>query len=239
MSEDSYRRRHAGINDAAGGCSERLLRETVFASTESLVGVSVAQNPRSQGYELRAGFARSELFLVPTDKAVMYDGETQGETGVRPGAERTANVLAEISVGGSSRGPGTDGEITQRIAVGDLAVRSGAAVAMLARDPALAHAVNPALTAKPLTPARAALLAQIEWLRASTPSPVTVTIDGNTETFADGRALGDRLVRGLVSASGAPGATDLRTFRITASEAQLERLVARWQAAISAGAGGE
>lgn len=220
----------AGIGMVGAGCSERLLRETVFANTESLIGVSVAQDPRTQGYELKAGFARSELFLVPTDKTIARDGETGSETEIRQGADRTANVLAEIGVGVASRGPGGSGEITQRIAVGDIAVRSGAAVALMARDTELASAVNPELAAKDVTPDRAEMLDRIEALRRATTSPVRVSIGGPVRTFAGGRELGDVLARQIATPAQLDGEWDLRNARVKASDAQLAELIDRWSA---------
>ena len=220
------------LGGASVGCSEALLRETVFANTESLVGVSLSQNPRTQGYEMKAGFARSELFLVPTDKTIARDGETGSVTGFEQGADRTADVLAEIAVGGSARGASGEADITQRIAVGSHAVRSGAAVALMARETGLARAVNPALTAKEVDADRGALLARVELLRRATPAPVTVTIDGESRTFKSGRALGDFLAEAIGTDAQRSGEWDLRNARVKASDAQLRELIARWSALI-------
>lgn len=127
---------------AAGGCSDRLLRETVFANTGTMVGVSIGQSATTGAYELNAGFARHELFLVPTDKTIAYDQSAGTQSHASAGAEKTANVIGEIQVGGTGRGPGGRVETYQRLAVGDLAVRSGAAVALMASDPATAAAVT-------------------------------------------------------------------------------------------------
>jgi len=187
------------------GCSTRLLRETVYANTESMFGVTIAQNAQTQLYELKAGFARHELFMVPTDKIIQYDrygnqlpipaaDATAGRSS-RRGASVTANVLGEIQVGGTSRGgTGNNGiEIYQRLAVGDIAVRSGAAIALMANDDkiakAAAMAANPELMAAVVTAERKAKLDQIQMLRKATSAPVTVTIDEASKTFIDGRAL--------------------------------------------------
>lgn len=151
-----------------GGCSDRLLRENVFANTETMVGVQLAQNAQTQMYELKAGFVRHELFLVPTGKRVVYnaDGEvvptddtiTNGQVTARKtasgenAADRTPEVLGEIMVDGALPfAPGQGGNpprvgVYQRLAVGKLAVAQPAAIALFARDSATAKAAVEALT---------------------------------------------------------------------------------------------
>lgn len=126
---------------AAGGCSDTLLRETVLANTETMVGVAVAQDPRTNMYQGRAGYFRHELFLVPTSKRVAASGENASAESNDPGS--TPEVLGEIMADGAIASPigGSDPVrvgVYQRLAVGKLAVTSGAAVALLARDAATA-----------------------------------------------------------------------------------------------------
>lgn len=130
----------AGPLFAAAGC-QRVLRESVVATTQSMIGLSLAQNPASQSYELRAGYGRSEFFLVPTSKYVPHEGdeETAG-AGAHPDPTGTPEVLAEIRIGGEAEpgaggAPPAGGRISQRLAVGREAVRSGAAAALLAPTP--------------------------------------------------------------------------------------------------------
>lgn len=134
---------------ALAGC-QGLLRENIVASTQSMIGLSVAQNPGTQMYELNAGFGRGEFFMVPTSKYVPY-----AEGDWRVGASErghhdpssTPEVLAEIQVGGKGKpGLSSDGaevKVYQRLAVGKHAVGAPAAVALLAHDPALAAALVP------------------------------------------------------------------------------------------------
>ncbi|MEL6328290.1 MAG: hypothetical protein AAFR38_01400 [Planctomycetota bacterium] len=130
-----------------GGCAGgKILRENVLATTQSTIGVTIAQNAQTQVYELKAGFARNEFFLVPTNKTIQYaekGGAKQKESAVFEGsAAETANVLAEIQVGGASKGSNNSVEIYQRLAVGDIAVRSGAAIALYSQNEEVARAIG-------------------------------------------------------------------------------------------------
>ncbi|HVZ93078.1 MAG TPA: hypothetical protein VG797_01065 [Phycisphaerales bacterium] len=128
---------------SVGGCAERVLRENVLASTQSTVGLSLAQNPASQLYELKAGYARSEFFLVPTGKLVGYDAEGAEKdiAGACHDPTPTPDVIAEIQVGGRGKQTLATGEqgaeiqMYQRLAVGTNAVRAPAAVALMANHP--------------------------------------------------------------------------------------------------------
>lgn len=134
----------AAVVVMGSGCSNKLLRETVLANTETMVGLSVAQNSQSQAYELKFGFARHELFIVPTDKFVKYaqkGGINAPETSSKPGADITANVVGEIRIGFDSDLNKQGAKVYQRLAVGPLAVQSPAAVALLADDAAMAETI--------------------------------------------------------------------------------------------------
>ena len=93
----------AGVVAAVAGCSDTLMRETVLASTQTLIGVEVAQDARTNLYQGRAGYARQELFLVPTSKRVVNEGES-GEAQNDPGS--TPEVLGEIMADGVITPPG-------------------------------------------------------------------------------------------------------------------------------------
>ena len=153
-----------------GGCAEKLLRENVFANTETMFGIMVTENPKTQLYEGRVGYARHELFLVPTSKRVHYsEGETGDPgTGTHDDPSKTPEVLAEIQVGGHAKGGGTV-KVYQRLAVGALAVRSGAAIALMAQNVETARAAAigaiPADTLRaPLTGDRAMMREQLNQL---------------------------------------------------------------------------
>jgi hypothetical protein len=122
------------------GCSDTLLRESVLANTETLIGLSVSQDPRTNLYQGRVGYARHELFLVPTAKRVGANSESSGDP------TSTPEVLGEIMADGTL--PAAAGQlggrvgVYQRLAVGKQAVQSSAAVALLARDAQTAGAIS-------------------------------------------------------------------------------------------------
>ncbi len=136
---------------AGGGCSDRVLRESVLASTQSTIGLAVGQNPRTGLYEGSLGFARAETFIVPTGKRVV---NARGEGGADDAdaaaamtsarADTTPEVLGEILTDGEfGPGAGVGGAlgrvgVYQRLAVGRVAVCTPAAIALLAREGAAA-----------------------------------------------------------------------------------------------------
>jgi hypothetical protein len=135
------------------GCTQPVLRENVLATTQSVIGVHLSQNPTTQLYEARVGFARNEFFFVPTSKRVVYDASGHEAAGTRDalsGADHhqatpTPNVLAEIMADGAIPGPSGGAAIKvgvyQRLAVGDEAVKQPAAIALFARDSQTAAAI--------------------------------------------------------------------------------------------------
>lgn len=177
----------------AGGCSERLLRENVLATTQGTVGIMLAQNPQTQVYELKIGGARNEFFLVPTGKRLVSTSSgdaagnliskladripttSDGASGGRmtdlemirfiqlleviKGMEHnnvgtTPEVLAEIQVNGRAKQTlnGEQGgtvDVYQRLAVGREAVRTPAAVALMANDPETAKWAGSATAGNP------------------------------------------------------------------------------------------
>lgn len=49
----------------ASGCT--VLKDKILVSTSTILGFEVAQNPASQAYQMRFGYARYELAVVPTN----------------------------------------------------------------------------------------------------------------------------------------------------------------------------
>ncbi|MBX3404364.1 MAG: hypothetical protein KF699_13215 [Phycisphaeraceae bacterium] len=145
------------------GCHGKLLRENVLATTQTAIGLSVAQSSQTQMYEAKLGYFRSEFFLVPTSKRVVNDADNKDAAGTTTDACRinslkqienndpsfTPEVLAEIQVGGTGkqafREQSNKIEVYQRLAVGRVAVQSKAAVALMASD----HQTAKALSAVP------------------------------------------------------------------------------------------
>lgn len=91
------------------GC-RAIDRNYVVTGTGTIIGIQIAENPATQLYEAKLGYARAEAALVPTN-------------GV--------SVLMELKYSGIfSRGGG----IYQRLAVGDTAIRQPGAAVMFAKD---------------------------------------------------------------------------------------------------------
>lgn len=157
-----------------GGCSTRLSRENILANTETAYGLSVSQNTKTQAPEVKLGYFRHEFFYVPSSKTILYEDNQKGLGGEQDATwqaegfndpSNTPEVLAEIAIrsGGTSRlqSDQQDGgrpasatanfRVRQRLAIGKLAVTSGAAVALMSDQPldagtaaALISSANPA-----------------------------------------------------------------------------------------------
>ncbi len=91
------------------GCAA-IDRNYVVTGTGTVIGVQIAENPATQLYEAKLGYARAEVALVPTN-------------GV--------SVLMELRYSGIFT---RDGGIYQRLAVGDVAVKQPGASFMFAKD---------------------------------------------------------------------------------------------------------
>ncbi|HYE03056.1 MAG TPA: hypothetical protein VD963_07455 [Phycisphaerales bacterium] len=125
---------------APPACSSPAARENVLAHTETMLGLSITENPATRSYQGRLGYGRHELFHVPTSKLVAGGEHVTSGAPVGP-APVTFNdpasvpdVLAEIQVGGTLRGSSQKVRLYQRLAVGSNAVRSPAASLMMAPD---------------------------------------------------------------------------------------------------------
>lgn len=91
------------------GCAA-VNKNYVVTGTGTILGVQIAENPTTQLYEAKFGYARSEVALVPTN-------------GV--------SVLMELRYSGIFS---KTGGIYQRLAVGDTAVKQPGAAFMFAKD---------------------------------------------------------------------------------------------------------
>lgn len=122
------------------GCASE--RNNVVVGTSTVIGLSVAQNPASQLYEAKLGYARVEVALIPTNKR----GTNAPTTG--NGAADTANVLMELHY--ANIFSFTDAGIYQRLAVGSIAVAQPGASLMFSKSPT--GVVNPAVLTTLLPP---------------------------------------------------------------------------------------
>ena len=122
------------------GCAQQGY--SVIASTATVIGVEVSQNPATQAPQAKLGYNRGEFAFVPTNR---HAGETAGTT--REGARDTANVIMELRYGGIfDLGPSSG--IYQRLAVGEIAVQQDGAALLFMKnadgqiDPAAARALE-------------------------------------------------------------------------------------------------
>jgi hypothetical protein len=121
----------------------------VIASTATVIGVEISQNPATQAPQAKLGYNRGEFAFVPTNR---HAGEAAGNP--QRGASDTANVIMELRYGGIfDLGPSSG--IYQRLAVGETAVRQDGAALLFMKnaegqiDPAAARALE-AVTSLPL-----------------------------------------------------------------------------------------
>jgi len=86
-----------------------------------VIGLDVSENPQTQVPHVRFGFARSQLYYIPTGKTVEGSGNTGQSTGQ---ASDTPTLVSDIHVDIT---PLKQIVITERFAVGQGAVNSLAA----------------------------------------------------------------------------------------------------------------
>lgn len=136
------------------GC-KTVARETIISSINTGIGISLTQNPRSDMYEVKLGYIRSQYYSVPTGKNVEQPGTN--EVQLAHHADITPEVLSGIRVESSARDLFLGANITESFAVGSYAVMSPAAVAMYvsqAKDAARADAAASATGLLPVNDAR-------------------------------------------------------------------------------------
>ena len=98
----------------------------VLATTGTIIGVEIAQNPANAGTpHAKLGYNRSEFAYVPTNRQKKEDGTASG-------AEESTDVIMELKYSGLFSF-GSDGGIYQRLAVGKNAVASPGAAVMFLR----------------------------------------------------------------------------------------------------------
>jgi hypothetical protein len=110
----------------------------VIASSATVIGVELSQDPATQTPRAKLGYNRAELALVPTNKGACVRRQDADEfvcTGYRAGARDSAEVLMELRYSGIFSTSESAG-IYQRLAVGEAAVRQPGASVMFAKDAA-------------------------------------------------------------------------------------------------------
>ena len=102
---------------------------SVLASTGTVIGVEVSENPATQFPQAKLGYNRAELAFVPSNR----NGEKNPAGSFGSGAKDVADVLMELRYGGIfDTGPSSG--IYQRLAVGEKAVHQPGASVMFAKN---------------------------------------------------------------------------------------------------------
>lgn len=118
----------------AGGCSN--VNHYVVASTGTVIGVDVSQDPATQSPRAKLGYNRGELALVPTNRPLCKsdaNNEPKCAPATGSGAKDTTDVLMELRYGGIFD-LGKSSGIYQRLAVGNTAVSQPGAAFMFAKS---------------------------------------------------------------------------------------------------------
>ena len=101
------------------GC--RTPPDSVITATATTLGVEVAQNPATQLYHAKMGYARAEMAYVPTDR---------GQPNTVDGAKNSVDVILELKLNNIFTGGG----VYQRLAIGSTACSQAGAALMFSRD---------------------------------------------------------------------------------------------------------
>ena len=107
----------------------------VLASSGTVIGVELSQNPANQSPQGKLGYNRSEIALVPTNRptCLANNDELECSTQQGNGAADTTDVLMELRYQGIFSFT-ANGGIYQRLAVGNTAVRQPGATLLFARS---------------------------------------------------------------------------------------------------------
>ena len=119
----------------ATGC-KTVVRENIISSIETGIGVTLAENPKTEMYEVKIGYIRSQFYSVPTGKVV--ENEKPGNTNCcstakdkrSNRADRTPEVISGIRMSTSAKHLLLGVDVSENFAVGKVAVNSKAAMAM-------------------------------------------------------------------------------------------------------------
>ncbi|MBI2924499.1 MAG: hypothetical protein HYY24_02210 [Verrucomicrobia bacterium] len=122
----------------SAGC-ETTTRENIISSVNTGIGVSIAENPKTELYEVKVGYIRSQFYSVPTGKTV--EGTTNNSADVTP------EMVSGIRMTSDARHLFLGVSVAENFAVGKVAVMSPAAVAMYIADARTASNATAAATA--------------------------------------------------------------------------------------------
>lgn len=144
------------------GCSNT--QHMVLASTGTVIGIDISQDPATQTPHAKIGYHRGELAIVPTNRSQCAMKQNSSEFECTPaqgaGAKDSTDVLMELRFRSPFSFSGSAG-IYQRLAVGENAVKQAGAAFLFAKNDsgvlesatanAIANAISPeALAVKQL-----------------------------------------------------------------------------------------
>jgi hypothetical protein len=121
----------SGFLLAASGC-KTVIRENIVSSINSGIGITVAENPKTELYEVKVGYIRSQFYSIPTGKTVENEKNSvvAREDKRSNRADLTPQVVSGIRMKSGIEHLIVGLEISENFAVGEAAVNSPAAVAM-------------------------------------------------------------------------------------------------------------
>lgn len=106
------------------GCTS-IAKQNIISNVNTGIGLTVAQNPQSQLYEVKVGYIRTQFYSIPTGKTFDDDGKPTSSH-----AERAPQLVAGIRMHSGVDNLIVGMDVSENFAVGDIAVRSDAATAM-------------------------------------------------------------------------------------------------------------
>lgn len=130
----------------ASGCSTTVVRENIISSVNTGVGLQIAENPKTQLYEVKVGYLRNQFYSIPTAKDVKRGGNVASATNHVGTPQVVSGFGGSLDLNHQALGGG----IAENFAVGETAVGSPAAVMMYmgtARTPDAAKAMAEAIRA--------------------------------------------------------------------------------------------
>lgn len=107
---------------AVSGC-KTVARENIITHINTGIGLTLAENPSTQLYELKAGFIRTQTYSIPTGKRVEGCDSSNG-------ADVTPQLVSGIRADSGIQQLFLGMDIAENFAVGSEAVNSPAAIAM-------------------------------------------------------------------------------------------------------------
>lgn len=113
------------------GC-KTVVRENIISSINTGIGVSLAENPKTEMYEVKVGYIRSQFYSVPTGKNV-EDTSADGKN-LSNRANITPELVSGIRMESDARHLLLGVSVSESFAVGKVAVMSPAAAAMYIAD---------------------------------------------------------------------------------------------------------